>query len=625
MKKILRCIGSIISCTWKVLVTGTALISITLFFASCAMIFHLFAQPDRVQIEHGSALVLAPQGRILEKRSSLDPIANILHLLDGSLQTKELLLQDIIYGIRRAAKDDRIQLLVLAPDQMKQAGLNQLEDIRQAIDAFKKSGKRVIAYADSLSQSQYALAAQSDEVYLHPMGAVDLHGFGVFNLYMRALLDKLNVTFHIFRVGAFKSAVEPLLRNDMSSEAKEANIQWLTQLWQKFSSDIGRQRGLSSQNINDAVERLPEHLQEAKGDAAQMALNLGLIDGIRTQEDFREYLISLVGNNKEKKGFKQVGFSNYLQEYVPIYKAPTVKKKYVALIVAQGDIIYGHAELGQIGSSDLTKQLRKARREKTVKAVVLRLDSGGGSAFASELIRQEIIQLQKADKPVVVSMGSMAASGAYWLAANADKIYASASTITGSIGIFGAFPTIEKSLAEIGVFNDGVGTTTMAGRGSLTRPMSEDFRTAIQLNIEHSYQQFLEIVANGRGLALAEVKKIAQGRVWDGATAQQLGLVDELGNLHDAIVTATKMVGLPVNHAYYMEGEKNPAELLLQRLEEATTGSLTKNFTGEAGMDIFTAFATHLMKKIAGPQSFFLPTGDPHNMYSHCLLPFSVQ
>ena len=215
MKKILRCIGSIISCTWKVLVTGTALISITLFFASCAMIFHLFAQPDRVQIEHGSALVLAPQGRILEKRSSLNPIANILHLLDGSLQTKELLLQDIIYGIRRAAKDDRIQLLVLAPDQMKQAGLNQLQDIRQAIDAFKKSGKRVIAYADSLSQSQYALAAQSDEVYLHPMGAVDLHGFGVFNLYMRALLDKLNVTFHIFRVGAFKSAVEPLLRNYM--------------------------------------------------------------------------------------------------------------------------------------------------------------------------------------------------------------------------------------------------------------------------------------------------------------------------------------------------------------------------------------------------------------------------
>ncbi|MCW5213191.1 signal peptide peptidase SppA [Desulfobulbus sp. TB] len=621
MKKILRCIGSIISCTWKVLVTGTALISITLFFVSCGMIFHLFAQPDRAQIEHGSALVLAPQGRILEKRSSLDPIANIFHLLDGSLQTKELLLQDIIYGIRIAAKDDRIQLLVLAPDQLKQAGLNQLQDISRAIDAFKKTGKRVIAYADSLSQGQYALAAQSDEIYLHPMGAVDLHGFGVFNLYMRSLLNKLKVTFHIFRVGTFKSAVEPLIRNDMSPEAKEANIQWLTQLWQQFSSDIGRQRGISRQDINDAVERLPEHLQEAKGDAAQMALNLGLIDGIRTQEDFREYLISLVGNNKKKKGFKRVNFSNYLKEYVPIYKAPTVKEKSVALIIAQGDIVYGHAELGQIGSTNLTKQLRKARREKTIKAVVLRLDSGGGSAFASELIRQEILQLQKAGKPVVVSMGSMAASGAYWLAADADKIYASANTITGSIGIFGAFPTIEKSLAEIGVFNDGVGTTKMAGQGSLTRPMSEDFRKAIQLNIEHGYQQFLEIVANGRGLDLAEVKKIAQGRVWDGATAQQFGLVDELGNLNDAIAAATKMVGLSVKQAYYMEGEKHPVELLLQRLEKTATGGLT----GEAGTDIFTVFATHLMKKITGPQSFFLPTGDPHNMYSHCLLPFSVQ
>ncbi len=351
-----------------------------------------------------------------------------------------------------------------------------------------------------------------------------MHGFGVFRLYMRELLDKLKISFHIFRVGTFKSALEPFFRNDMSSEAKEANLQWLTQIWQQFCDDIAKQRGLSLRDLTDAVEHLPENLQEAEGNTAQMAINLGLVDGIKTRTEFREHLISLVGRNKKKTGFKRVGFTDYLETrrpayQAPAYQAPGTKEGRVALIIAQGDIVYGDAEMGQIGSGGLTKLLRKARQEKKVKAVVLRIDSGGGSAFASELIRQEVLQLQKAGKPVVVSMGSMAASGAYWLAADADKIYASSNTITGSIGIFGAFPTLEKSLAEIGVFNDGVGTTKMAGQGSLTRPMSEDFRVAVQLNIERGYQQFIQIVANGRGMEPAEVEKIAQGRVWDGATA----------------------------------------------------------------------------------------------------------
>ncbi|MCI5143359.1 MAG: signal peptide peptidase SppA, partial [Candidatus Electrothrix sp. ATG1] len=427
---------------------------------------------------------------------------------------------------------------------MEQAGLNQLQDIGRAIDAFKKSGKPVIAYADSLSQGQYYLAAQGDKVYLNPMGEVDLHGFGVFRLYMRELLDKLKISFHIFKVGTFKSALEPFLRNDMSPEAKEANQQWLSQLWQQFCDDIAKQRGISLQNIHAAIEQLPKKLQETGGDTAKMAIKLGLIDGIKTRAEFREHLISLVGRNKKQTGFKQVAFSNYLETLTPAYQAPISKEKHVALIIAQGDIVYGNAEIGQIGSSGLTTLLRKARQKKNVKAVVLRIDSGGGSAVASEIIRQEILQLQKAGKPVVVSMGSMAASGAYWLAADADKIYASPNTITGSIGIFGAFPTIEKSLAEIGVFNDGIGTTKMAGQRSLTRSMSDEFRAAVQLNIEHGYRQFIQIVANGRGMEQAEVEQIAQGRVWDGTTAVQLGLVDELGNLEDAVTTADKPTSL---------------------------------------------------------------------------------
>ncbi|CAK8725417.1 Signal peptide peptidase SppA [Candidatus Electrothrix laxa] len=622
MKKILRCIGSAFLFCWKVLITGTALISTILFLAGFGMVLLLFAQQPEVEIENGSALVLAPHGTILEKKSPLDPATHLLHLLDGTLQQEEFLLQDIISGIRAAANDKRIKMLVLVPDSLEQAGLNQLQDIGREIDAFKKSGKMVVVYADSLSQGQYYLAARGDEIYLNPMGEVDLHGFGVFRLYMRELLDKLKISFHIFRVGTFKSALEPFFRNDMSPEAKEANLQWLSQLWRYFCNDIAEGRGLSLQDLADAVDHLPENLRQAEGNTAQMAMNLGLIDGIKTRAEFREYLASLVGRNKKKTGFKRVGFTDYLETctlpyQASLYQTSGAREESVALIIAQGDIVYGDGEMGQIGSSGLTKLLRKARQDKKVKAVVLRIDSGGGSAFASELIRQEVLQLQKAGKPLVVSMGSMAASGAYWLAADADKIYASSNTITGSIGIFGAFPTIEKSLAEIGVFNDGVGTTKMAAQGSLTRPMSEDFRSAVQLNIERGYQQFIQIVANGRGMEPAEVERIAQGRVWDGATALELGLVDELGDLEDAVAAAAEMVGLPVDKTYYFQGEKNPAELLLQRLEGAMMGG--------AEIDIFTASATGLLQNLAGSQYSFLPTGDPRNMYSHCLLPFSVQ
>jgi protease-4 len=622
LKKILRCIGAVIRFGWKVLITGTALVSTLFFLCGLGMLLFLFAHQPQVEIENGSALVLAPHGNILEKKSPLDPATHLLHMLNGTLQEEEFLLQDIISGIRAAANDKRIKILVLAPDNLGQAGLNQLQDIGKEIDAFKKSGKMVIAYADSLRQGQYYFAAQGSEIYLNPMGEVDLHGFGVFRLYMRDLLDKLKISFHIFRVGTFKSALEPFFRNDMSPEAKDANLQWLTRLWQQFCYDIAKQRGLSLRDLTDAVDHLPGNLQKAEGNTAQMAMDLGLIDGMKTRAEFREYLISLVGRNKKNTGFKRVNFNNYLETctpayQTPLYQAPGAKEESIALIIAQGDIVYGDAEMGQIGSNGLTKLLRKARQSKTVKAVVLRIDSGGGSAFASELIRQEILQLQKAGKPLVVSMGSMAASGAYWLAADADKIYASSNTITGSIGIFGAFPTIEKSLAEIGVFNDGVGTTKMAGQGNLTRPMSEDLRIAVQLKIERGYRQFIQIVAHGRNMEPADVEKIAQGRVWDGATALQLGLVDELGGLEDAVAAAAKMVGLPADQTYYFQGEKNPAELLLQRLEGA--------MIGRAETDVFIASATRLLRNVAGSQYSFLPKGDPRNMYSHCLLPFSVQ
>ncbi|MCI5223630.1 MAG: signal peptide peptidase SppA [Candidatus Electrothrix sp. AR4] len=347
-----------------------------------------------------------------------------------------------------------------------------------------------------------------------------------------------------------------------------------------------------------------------------MALNTSLIDGMKTQDGFREYMKTLVGSNDKRTSFKQVNFNDYLSTITPAYSAPIAKQERVAVIVAQGNIVYGDTELEQISSSRLTKVLRKARRDKKIKAVVLRIDSGGGSAFASEIIRQELVLLQQAGKPVVVSMGAMAASGAYWIAANADKIFASPNTLTGSIGVFGAFPTFENTLADAGVFNDGIGTTKMAGAGHLTRPMPEAFSMAVQTNVEQSYRRFIEIVADGRGMELTEVDKVAQGRVWDGKTAFELGLVDQLGSLDDAVAVAVDMVGLPPGRASYFQENKNPAELLLRHLESATMR--TALFDSKLRIT-----ADRLIRRFAAQYSF-LPVSDPQHIYTHCLLPFSV-
>lgn len=607
---------------WKILTVGTALLSTVLFLCFIGLFLMLLGHQPKTEIEPGSALVLAPYGSVLEKESLLGPAARMLHAIDGTPQHTELLLQDIISGIRAAADDDRIKLLVLAPDRLQYAGLDQLQEIGRAIDEFKKSGKPVIAYGDTFTQGQYYMAARSDEVYLHPMGEVDLHGFGVFQLHVRDLLDKLRINFHVFRVGTFKSAVEPLLRNDMSPEVKEANLQWLTSLWQRFCADIAAQRGISVQDIEQLSEQLPERLAAAGGNSARMALNTGLIDGIKTKAEVREHLISLVGENRKKTGFKQVAFTSYVETLPAVYSRPAGdRQRGIAILVAQGDIIYGDAEVGQISASGVAKTLRKMRRDRTVGAVVLRIDSGGGSVFGSEVIRQELIRLQQAGKPVVVSMAATAASGAYWLAADADKIVASSGTITGSIGIFAAFPTVEQSLAEIGVYSDGVGTTKLAGEGDLTRPLSEDTRRAVQMNIKQTYRQFVRIVAEGRKMDPAAVDEVAQGRVWDGTTALEIGLVDQLGGLEEAVATAAELTGIPADRAFYFEGEKTPFERLLVQLETAHA-----ELTGQTGLTTahsFRKLAEQLLRSAGGPSSF-LPKGDPRNIYSHCLLPSSI-
>ena len=564
----------------------------------------LHRQTKPTAVPDGAALVLAPRGSILEKKLPVNPAEELSGLFSNAPQRKELFLQDIISGLRAAAKDSRIKLLVILPDQLEQAGLDQLRDIGQAVAEFRGAGKRVIAAADNYSQGQYYLAAWSDEIYLHPMGEVSLTGFGLFSFYLRELLDKLEINVHVFRVGEFKSAVEPFLRKDMSPEAKANSSRWLGRLWDSFSRNIAEQRRMTPQEFQDVVSRLAERLEAAGGDAALMAQQSGLVDGLKSEEELRGYLRGLVGGGTdEDSSFKQIDFSAYLNA---VSSSPPSDKDRVAILTAQGDIVYGEGGENQIGSAALVRQFRKLRQDPQVKAVALRIDSGGGSAFASELIRQELLLLRKTGKPVVVSMGSAAASGAYWIAAAADRIVASPYTITGSIGIFGLLPTFEKTLAKAGIYSDGIGTTELAGAGSVGRPLPEHFRRAMQTQVEQGYRRFIDIVAEGRKMNREDVEKIAGGQVWDGAAAFELGLADQLGSLNDAVAAAAKLAGLPADQAAPVEEDFSPAEIFLRSLHS---------------IRLAVAPDSLLFIDRSVREQEFLLHGDPKRLYSHCLLP----
>jgi len=508
--------------------------------------------------------------------------------------------------------------MVIDSSAMGNIGLNQIRTLGKAIENFKSKKKVVISVGDSYNQAQYYLATYADEVYMNPMGDVSLHGFGVFRLYLKQFLDDFRVRFHIFKVGSYKSALEPFIRNDMSPEAKNANRAWLNNLWDVYCRDIARQRGLTPEAITEHIDKLVNNVRRANGDAGRLALQAGLIDGLKTHNELEDYLVSLVGRSEEN-GFKKISSFDYIQVTGrSLARGEDNDQNLIAIIVAQGNIIHGQGEPEQIASLDICREIRKAREDKAVKAVVLRIDSGGGSAFASEYIRQELLRTKEAGKTVVVSMGSMAASGGYWLAADADAILASPYTLTGSIGIFGAFPSFQETLAHYGIFSDGTGTTRIAGDGDPTRTLSIEMEQAIQLKVQHGYQQFLDVVAAGRHMDRGRVEEIAEGRVWDGATAQKLGLVDKLGNLNDAIIEAASLAGLSSYTPSYMEVQLTPGQEFLKQLRQSMVRVMPSSHG--LGMQVLPE-SSRLMELIKNHFAFLTDTGDPAGLYSHCLLP----
>ncbi len=607
----------ILSALWR-LVNTTRKVIINLVFFTFLLIIIIASSSDKdlVVIPESAALVLNLRGDIVEQKRQVDPVELFINDALGQQEERpEILISNLIKTIKHAKNDDRIKIIVLDLHNLGRAGLTKLRDVAKALDDFKSAGKQIIALGDYYTQGQYYLASYANKVWLNPQGAVLIEGYGRYPLYFKAALDKLKITQHIFRVGTFKSAVEPYMRNDMSDAAKEANKQWLAELWQIYKEDVAKQRGFAIDNFDETAEQLVNKFAKNNNNFAEYALNYHWVDALKTREEIRNELIAIVGENKKKTGFSQVNYKDYLSTIEqPTLPLPHKNIDKVAIIVAKGPILDGEQDPGLIGGDSTAKLLRKARKDKTVKAVVLRVDSPGGSAFASEIIRQEIELIKAAGKPVIASMGTYAASGGYWISAPADEIYAAPTTITGSIGIFGMFMTIENSLKELGITSDGVGTTDFASF-SIARPLPESIAQLIQLTIERGYQDFISLVATNRGMTLAQVDAIAQGRVWTGQKAKELGLVDELGDLTDAVVAAAKRAKLDKYETLLIEKELSPRDKLLQNMLTNTSAwlGLSSLKTAKAKSPI-----EHFVHTFSQELSKIELFNDPQGVYLYC-------
>lgn len=515
----------------------------------------LAADTGPVEVDRNSALLLEPAGTIVEQLGGQDP----LDLLSGGslAQTK---LGDILSAIDKAKVDDRIGVLVLDTSSLGYVAPAQLEVIGDALESFRGSGKRLVAKSQFYGRDQYYLASFADTVIMHPFGEVMLNGYGRFRDYYAGLIEKLKVNVHVFRVGTYKSFVEPYTRDGMSEAAKQANQEMVDSLWSRYVERVGANRGLEPAEVVAYADRYDELLGDADGDTARLALEYGLVDQLLEREALDELLSELTGDSDP---WAHVAMRDYVDPVVP-----TVSGDTVAVIPASGPIMMGNQPRGTIGATTLSGLLEDARDDDSVAAVVLRIDSGGGSAFASELIRQAILQVKDEGKPVLASMAGTAASGGYWIASPADEIWASPTTVTGSIGIFAMVPTFEATLDAVGVSRDGVRTGPFVGALDPLAGVGEAMGRALQANIDFGYRRFIEVVASGRDLPTDQVEAVAQGRVWLGERALEHGLIDNLGHLGDAVARAAELAGLEDYGVKTLEKPLSNAERLTRQLLE---------------------------------------------------------
>jgi protease-4 len=523
-----------------------------------------------------TTFVLAPEGRLVEQFTA-DPATRALAKALGDKSAEEVQLRDLLRAIEGAQKDKNIERMLLRVDELQPTGYASLREVAAALAKFRASGKQIVAFGENMTQAQYLLAAQANEVYIDPMGSLLLEGLGRYRQYYRqGLQEKLGVDVHVFKVGEYKSAVEPYVLDAASKEAKEADLYWMNDVWQRFLADIAKARKTTPEALAAGIDTLPEGVAAAGGDLAKYALQQKLVDGLKTQEEVENLLIERgVADEDSETGFRHVTLGGYLLQ-LDGKRMPLDKRPQVAVVVAEGEITDGDQPAGRVGGLSTSALLREARDDDDVKAVVLRVDSPGGGVFASEQIRREVAELKKAGKPVVVSMGDLAASGGYWISMNADRIYADPSTITGSIGIFGMIPTVPRTLEKIGVRTDGVGTTRFAGAFDITRPLDPAVGQVIQSVIDKGYADFTGKVADARKKPVEEIDAVARGRVWSGAQAKERALVDELGGLDAALADAAKRARLGDADAYrvrYIEKMSSPFSQFMSGFASSRLGA----------------------------------------------------
>ena len=559
-----------------------------------------------------AALLVAPQGQLVEQLTG-EPVERVFQEARGA-ERAETLLWDLTDAIRAAAGDSRIRVLALDLDKFDTGTQPSLEELSAALRDFRGSGKKVIAYGTELTQARYYLAAQADEIYLDPMGFVLIDGYDRYRTYLKEALDKLGVNINVFRVGNFKSAVETFTRTGMSPEDREESLSYLGALWNNYQQAVTRARKLPGDALTRYVDTLDKTVPAARGDGAQVALHAGLVTAVKTRLQFEQRIIALTGEDESSGSFKSVAAIDYARIARAQKKVRADGKPRIGVIVASGEILDGDQAPGTIGGESTSHLIREARLDKDVKAVVLRVDSPGGSVLASEEIYRELSALRAAGKPVVVSMSGYAASGGYYISVPADEIWSSPATLTGSIGIFAIIPTVDKTLGKVGVSVDGVGTTPLSGQLRIDRPLGQEARTLLQSQIDRGYQEFLARVANGRRKTPEQIDTIAQGRVWAGVDAHRLGLVDHLGSFDDAVKAAAHRAKLTDYAVEFIEPELSWAQQLALQLRSRTTRILFQASPGQVALAELARRLDPVAREVETLSRFSVPD----RVYAYC-------
>lgn len=568
MRTLWRFIAGFFKWTWRVLNLVREMV-LNLFFIFLVLV----GVGIWMQIGNGSnseqtargALLLDISGVIVDKPSTNHRLGALGRQLFGasSDRLQENSLFDIVNAIRQAKDDRNITGIVLDLKNFTGADQPSMRYIGKALREFRDSGKPVFAVGENYSQGQYYLASFANKIWLSPQGQVDLHGFATNGLYYKTLLDKLKVSTHVFRVGTYKSAVEPFIRDDMSPAAREADSRWIGELWQNYLHTVSANRQISPQQLFPGAQAIIDGLTSVGGDTAKYALDHKLVDALASSADVEKALTKQFGWSKTENNYRAISYYDYS------LKTPADTGGTIAVIFANGAIMDGEETPGNVGGDTTASQIRDARLDPKVKAIVLRVNSPGGSVNASEVIRAELAAARAAGKPVVVSMGGMAASGGYWISTPANYIVASPSTLTGSIGIFGVINTVENSLSSIGVHSDGVSTSPLADI-SMTKALSPEVQQMMQLSIEYGYKRFITLVADARKRTPEQIDKIAQGHVWTGEDAKANGLVDSLGDFDDAVAKAAELAKLKQWHLDYYQDEPTVLDMVM----DSMTGSV---------------------------------------------------